>query len=159
MLNELTADQTDRFWAKVEKKGATECWDWTGYKDDGGYGTFNVGGGMQFAHRVSWVIENGPIPAGTHSGTMCVLHHCDNPACVNPDHLFLGTQQDNIDDMVEKGRSNTGVKNGQVVLSEEDVLKIRKIGKTVTLRVLADQFGVSFSAISLILRRETWRHI
>lgn len=89
----------ERFWAKVDKSG--NCWTWTAFKNPKGYGLMGhvQADGNQMAHRVSWVMANGEIPAG-----MLVLHRCDNPSCVRPDHLFLGTAQDNADDMMRKGR-------------------------------------------------------
>src|SRR6266567_1582450 len=88
-----------RFWPKVRK--TSTCWLWTGMKHyKFGYGFFQVGiGDRQLAHRISWKIHNGPIPDGLY-----VLHKCDTPPCVNPDHLFLGTYYDNMDDMDQKGR-------------------------------------------------------
>jgi hypothetical protein len=161
MLNELTANETDRFWAKVAQKGEAECWEWTGCNINGGYGRFGVAGAMQLAHRVSWFIAHGPIPYSEGYHGTCVLHRCDNTSCVNPDHLFLGTNQDNVDDMVAKGRDNKakGSAHGVAVLTEEDVRRIRKIGRAVTQQVLADQFGVDRSHIGKILRRKSWRHL
>lgn len=98
----------DRFWAKVNKDGpihptlGTECWIWTGCKTRFGHGQIGRGGrgtGLIPSHRVSWEMHNAPVPDG-----LWVLHHCDNPPCVRPDHLFLGTHQDNMHDMVRKGR-------------------------------------------------------
>lgn len=88
----------ERFWSKVEK--AEGCWLWTAYRDDDGYGSIRVGRKAELAHRVAWWLTNGPIPPGLH-----VLHRCDRPECVNPDHLFLGTQLDNVVDMYRKGRA------------------------------------------------------
>ena len=88
---------TERFWANVDKSDT--CWEWTGYFHPYGYGVLYVEGKNILAHRLSWELENGSIPEG-----MQVLHHCDNPPCVRHDHLFLGTQADNIEDMCEKGR-------------------------------------------------------
>ena len=92
----------DRFWDKVDKSG--RCWEWLAAKNSSGYGRLNNNGRNHLAHRVAWILTNGPIPEGDHYGTICVLHHCDNPPCVNPAHLFLGTIQDNVNDMIEKGR-------------------------------------------------------
>jgi len=86
-----------RFWDKVEKTDG--CWLWTASKSEDGYGYFRFDGGMRKAHRMSWLFTNGEIPEG-----MFVCHSCDNPSCVNPEHLWLGTNQDNQDDMNEKGR-------------------------------------------------------
>lgn len=87
----------ERFWAKVEKTDG--CWEWTAFVHPKGYGMFGVGREARRAHRVSYEIANGPIPDG-----LCVCHSCDNRRCVRPDHLFLGTNQDNVDDKMRKGR-------------------------------------------------------
>jgi hypothetical protein len=93
----------DRFWPKVDRGGSDECWEWIGSRHPDGYGRIGAGGkhgGTIYAHRASWEIHGNKIPNG-----LCVLHHCDNPPCVNPAHLFLGTQADNIKDKVAKGRN------------------------------------------------------
>jgi hypothetical protein len=112
--NGTTDDKTptfsQRFWAKVKK--TETCWTWTAYRDPQGYGTFSVGPRATHAphraHRVAWELTNGQIPDGS-----LVLHRCDNPSCVNPKHLFLGTHQDNQRDKVAKGRQATGLRNGK----------------------------------------------
>lgn len=86
-----------RFWAKVNK--SDDCWEWTACKNSAGYGQIRINGKAELAHRVSWELANGPIP-----DAMYVLHRCDNPSCVRPDHLFLGTSSDNTQDMISKGR-------------------------------------------------------
>lgn len=96
----------DRFWDKTDRRG--RCWLWLAARDRKGYGKFGVGTlghdrRVESAHRVAWELTRGPIPGG-----MYVLHHCDNPWCVNPDHLWLGTRADNAADMVAKGRSTKG---------------------------------------------------
>lgn len=93
----------DRFWLHVDKSG--DCWLWTGATDHNGYGKVDYRTPLRRtlgAHRISWMLRYGDIPNG-----LKVLHKCDNPKCVNPDHLFLGTHQDNMDDMVAKGRQKS----------------------------------------------------
>ena len=90
----------DRFWSKVKVGAADECWEWQAGLDSDGYGRIQFDGKRQGAHRFSWILHNTDIPQG-----MCICHRCDNPACVNPNHLFLGTQVDNIYDMVSKNRN------------------------------------------------------
>ena len=92
----------DRFWSKVEKGDGAKCWLWTAAVNDAGYGIIGIGGrrdGVERAHRLSWMLYHGPIPAG-----LVVCHRCDVPACVKPEHLFLGTLSDNHQDMRAKGR-------------------------------------------------------
>jgi hypothetical protein len=94
------------FWARVKKGELNECWNWrlvkNTWKGKWNYGVFSNNGVRIRAHRFSWILYFGPIPE-----EICVLHECDNPTCVNPFHLFLGTHKDNADDMVSKGRNNT----------------------------------------------------
>ena len=99
---------SERFWSKVDKQGSTECWPWTAsVVKNLGYGQFGMGGTMMRSHRVAWELSNGPIPAG-----MFVLHKCDNPPCCNPQHLFIGTQTDNMQDALAKGRHGHGTIGG-----------------------------------------------
>jgi hypothetical protein len=105
----LLLDLEERFWKQVQISDG--CWEWTGSRRNRfGYGCFNVAGGKVLAHRMAWKIRNGAIP-----NRLCVLHRCDNPPCVNPDHLFLGTRGDNAHDMEAKERSRhpTGLANGR----------------------------------------------
>lgn len=98
-----------RFWPKVDQTGGPDaCWPWMACRNRHGYGKVGVGGISVTAHRAVWELANGPIPAGLH-----VLHRCDNPPCVNPAHLFLGTNADNVEDKVRKGRSCAGERSGR----------------------------------------------
>ena len=146
----------ERFWNKVNKQAENGCWEWVAGRFSAGYGGFGLDGKMKYAHRVSWMFEHGPIPDG-----LFVLHKCDNPSCVNPAHLFLGTHADNMRDKAEKGRAvgipQPGESHGSAKLTEADVLAIRsdnRIG-----RVIAAEYGVSREQIWRIKRRENWTHI
>lgn len=143
-----------RFWSKVERGDASECWDWCGHIGVHGYGRFGHDRRQSETHRLAWELTHGEIPAG-----MCVCHRCDRPSCCNPDHLFLGSQRDNMRDRDSKGRQVTprGARNGNAKLSVEDVLAIR--ASTEPVRVLAKRFGVSRNHIYLVLNRTNWPHI
>ena len=152
---------TSRFWSKVDKSGA--CWVWTRNKTQGGYGqsSFRIGGRAftLLSHRVSWVIANGPIPRG-----LFVLHNCpsgDNPACVNPDHLWLGTLADNNHDMMAKGRfrPHVGVRHPMARLTEADVRSIRERAKTTLHKVLASEYRLHVRTVSYIVTRKYWPHL
>lgn len=113
------------FWAKVRRD--PDCWEWTAATDVGGYGVFQTGHRMSRAHRVSWIIANGPLPEG-----VLVLHRCDNRRCVRPDHLELGDQQRNVADMDRRGRrargyrvSRRGERHQAAKLSDEQVAAVR----------------------------------
>lgn len=96
----LTGAGLEKFWAKVEKRGPDECWPWLGAKSSYGYGRFTLGGAQRPATRLAWEIENGsPFPSGK-----LACHTCDNPSCVNPAHIWPGTQSENLKDCVVKGR-------------------------------------------------------
>lgn len=158
----------ERFWIKVNK--ASDCWEWTGARLPAGYGVFWVNGKNEGAHRVSWQLHKGPIPDG-----LWVLHKCDNPRCVRPDHLFLGTPKDNTQDCQRKGRGGDsgigdwvlqnvhliphGEEHSQAKLSAEAVSIIRaelRSGKSQ--RSLARHFKVNQSTVRDIAINKTWRH-
>ena len=151
---EITPEIEVRFWAKVDK--SKDCWLWTGCLDRDGYGFIGIDGVPRRTHRVVLLLEGSDVPSG-----MLVCHHCDNPSCVNPDHLFIGTQSDNIRDMYRKGRNNNvglkGEMNGSSKLTDAEVLAIREEPGKV--RDIAKKYGVSKSLISVIKRREGWSHI
>jgi hypothetical protein len=151
----------DRFWKYVDKSG--DCWLWTGAKTFGGYGVIHDSGRkgkIVRAHRLSWELHNGPFPA-----ELDVCHKCDNPACVRPDHLFLGSAKDNVADMVHKGRASGGSPRGslhhQAKLTEAQVLDIRAAhaAGAASQRQLAREYGVDRKAIQQVIRRKTWIHV
>jgi hypothetical protein len=144
----------DRFNEKVNWSSGP-CWEWMGSRDRrSGYGQISVAGKVLKAHRVSWELHRGPVP-----GSLCVLHACDNPRCVRPSHLFLGTQLENIADREAKGRNRPlqGSDNGYSKLTEADVRTIR--ASRATQEALAYLYGVAQTTISSIRRRKTWRHV
>lgn len=139
----------ERFEGKVMR--SSECHIWTGAFNNKGYGVF-MDGKAKLAHRVSYEIHTGVIPDGA-----CVLHKCDTPLCVNPDHLFLGTQQENIADMVSKHRTAIGENHSQSKLSIIQVYEIRSDKRSQ--RVIALDYPVSRAAVGQIQRGETWGHL
>jgi hypothetical protein len=146
----------ERFWEKVDKTGA--CWWWVSHIGYRGYGTFWVGGRKRwkYAHRLSWELANDQeVPDG-----MVVMHSCDNPACVNPDHLSVGCQKDNKQDCVNKLRQAYGVKNGGgVKLDDQKAAEIMclkgKLGSTTVGR----RYGVSKGIILKIWHGRLWKHV
>lgn len=145
----------ERFWQKVNPgDGGPGCWTWQAGKDRQGYGIF-AGPNSARAHRASWELFRGPIPSGA-----IICHHCDNPGCVNPAHLFLGTPKQNTADMLRKGREAKGARHGLAKLTDQKVRDIRRLhGAGVSQYDLADLFRVSQPAIGAIVRRKTWRHV
>ena len=130
------------------------CWIWTACVDERGYGYVRSNGRMMRTHRASWLIHNGQIPKG-----LCVLHKCEVPSCINPNHLFLGTQQDNIKDMDNKGRRKSlkGESNHKAKLTESDIREIRK--STDNNKNDSKKYGVLPWAISKVKNRDSWKHI
>lgn len=155
----LTTEQEARFWAQVQKQADDGCWEWQGAKSTQmGYGAMSLGerGSVQYTHRLSWQLAKGPIPAG-----LCVLHRCDNPPCVRPDHLFLGTRRDNMADKVEKGRQHRGEQTGGAVLVEAQVVEILTAYATGEFPILglAGEYGVEEATIRAIVNGQTWAHV
>lgn len=127
----------------------TRCIEWQKGRHPAGYGIIRFRNNDWSTHRVSWVLNNGEIPTGLH-----VCHQCDNPPCINPDHLFLGTMADNMRDMANKGRAKRGEQHHWVKLTEKDVLAIRKMSG---LRIeIAKKFNVCPANITAIKKRRSW---
>jgi hypothetical protein len=171
---------SERFWSKVSKTPA--CWTWTGSPSSRGYGFFAIKHGQKiYAHRYAYELSKGAIKTG-----MNVCHSCDNRLCVRPSHLFMGTQKDNIQDAVSKGRMASGERNarrkdflakprvarieptnkkargeshGNAKITAADVTKMRSMAKQFTHQILAKRFGISQSAVTMILARKRWAHI
>ena len=141
------------FWDKVNK--TNNCWNWIARTNGKGkYGRFSINGKDESAHRISWIIHFGQIPKGLY-----VCHKCDNPKCVNPKHLFLGTHLENMQDMQNKGRNIVfkGEKNGRSKLKKEQVLEIRKIGNNLSYNQIARKFNVNAKTISDIINNVNWK--
>ena len=142
----------DRFLSKVDK--SADCWEWRGALSGGGYGNVTVDKKQISAHRMSYLIHNGPIPEGQF-----VCHTCDNPACVNPKHLFLGSPLTNMRDKIKKNRhvASKGQDNGCSVLIDEDVRRIREAHLFgANQKDLAQVYGVRPNTISRIVNRKRW---
>ena len=148
----------ERFWIKVKRRGSDDCWEWTLKPHrHTGYGTFfvtRVGDRLfsEGAHRVAWMLAHGQPPPYS-----IVCHSCDNRLCCNPQHLFLGSHDDNMRDMRRKGRSLRGEKNVSAKLTEAQVQAILSSNKTH--RELAEAFGVARRTISHIKRGTSWNHV
>jgi len=140
---------SERFWSKVRKGDG--CWEWQASLK-GGYGQFGHGG---LAHRVSWEMTRGPIPNGLY-----VCHRCDNRRCVNPDHLFLGTQRDNMSDAARKGRTAKGERQGHAKLTAAAVAEIRSLHLAgVRQKEIAALFGLAKGHTNRIVHRAAWAHV
>lgn len=175
-----TKTVAERFWPKVQRGDG--CWLWTAAVHRNGYGKFNIGGKIVLAHRVAWALSVGTVPEGSY-----VCHRCDNPTCVRPDHLFIGTPVDNRQDSISKQRDHVGPLKDEkdyhrpravvgqrmtenmprgsqckwAKLSEDQVRDIRLRYSTtrVTQRTLSTEFGVSLMTINDIIHRRRWKHL
>lgn len=157
--NMIDAKTEARFWAKVKRGDPNECWEWTASGVRFGHGTFRVGKRKVLSHRFAYELAYGAIPDG-----MCVCHSCDNPKCVNPAHLWIGTKADNNIDMAKKGRAKLagvrqrGERNGFSKLTQIDVLEIRRrhSEENVTLAELGREFGIAETTVCGIVKRRNW---
>jgi len=150
-------DRIKAFWRKVTIEDLFDCWQWTGSTTHKtGYGQMKWDGRLQVASMIAWQLAHGVIPEG-----LLVLHKCDNRLCVNPNHLFLGTSQDNMDDMKRKGRScdNNGERNPAAKLKELQVGEIRKkYSQGIKQYKLGQEYGVTRQAIWQIVHNVHWRN-
>ena len=146
----------ERFWRYVAKGQDNECWLWQGMiGSNNNYGLLNVDGEMKPAHRLSYEIAFGDIPDGLE-----VCHHCDNPICVNPHHLFLGTHKENMQDAARKGRLARGERLWMAKLKRGQVREIRRAyQRGESMRALGRRYGVHHGTISAIVNGHTWRHV
>jgi hypothetical protein len=157
-LADATAAFREQFWLKVDRTESESCWPWLGYRKSNGYGQVYISRGrFVTASRVAYGLTHGVVPAG-----QVVCHHCDNPPCCNPEHLFIGTQSVNALDSVQKGRANRarGEQHPHARLTEDQVREIRNTPAYSGInRDFADQFGVSRRHIYAIRSGKKWGHL
>lgn len=155
MTELITPKLISLFWKKVDKGGLDDCWKWKVSTHWKGYGYFHIQGKTVYAHIFSYILHFGDVENG-----MKVLHECDNPPCVNPWHLFLGTNKDNTQDMISKGRQAKGESHGMVKVLTVDVSKIRNLYNTgrYSQYEIADQFGIAQATVSQIINRKRRRY-
>lgn len=144
------------FWSHVTKDSPDVCWNWHGSISGTGYGKMQFHNKKFSSHRYSWILHFGKIPDG-----LWVLHKCDNHACCNPNHLFLGTPKDNMIDMYQKNRGRIGERSPKAKLKEEQVLQIISLYSTrdYTHRKLAKMYNVSVALVFAIIHRQVWKHL
>lgn len=161
----ITPKTVELFWKKVKKGSPSECWIWTAHIHKTGYGAMGLTTGtckrIIKAHRLSYAIAKG-VEIDSFAN-LCVCHHCDVRACVNPSHLFLGTRQDNASDMVRKGRqqkTSVGEMNFKAKLTSDNVIEIRKLRESgEKAYVIGRMFGVTDATVCKISLRQTWKHV
>lgn len=150
----LSDSDSKRLWENVRKMDS--CWVWTGARTKDGYGKMKAIDKVYSVHRLSWMIHKGKIPAG-----MNVLHRCDNPPCINPDHLWIGTTKDNVADKVAKKRHGFGMGNPPAKLNDSQVLEIREVYSKShpSISSTARKYKISRCVIYGIINGKLWRHL
>lgn len=155
---EVSAKAEARFWARVDKSGGdSACWLWRGYCHRNGHGQLKITALSKtplFAHRVAY-----QFTYRVDVAKFVVRHTCDNPPCVNPKHLELGTQRENMLDMKLRKRAAFGERNGRAIVTELDVKRIREMPRDATNKAIGKQFGLSGAAVRSIRKRITWKHV
>lgn len=166
MAADKEPDSVPSLLEKLQKSGVSvgECLEWSKARSKSGYGQTYFNGKVVYVHRLVWEILNGPIPEGG-----CILHTCDNPPCFFPDHLWLGTMQDNARDMANKGRqvfqkdatkASRGERHGLSKMTPEKVIEMRRLhGEGWSQRKLAKKYNLSQASVWAIVNRETWKHV
>lgn len=144
-----------RFWEKVDRGNVGECWEWQAARGTKGYGQFWNGEYMDHAHRISYALDV------REPGDLHVLHTCDNPPCVNPNHLYLGTNSDNQKDAFERGqKTHIGEQNPSAKLTKDDVIDIKEmLDGSASYSDVMDEYDIGKTAVGQIARGETWTHV
>jgi len=150
-LGRMTIENMRQF---VDVDPVSGCWNWKFYRLKSGYGRKEHCGKKVYTHRLAYTLANGPIPDGLE-----VRHSCDNPPCINPDHLSIGTRQQNVDDMVSRGRQAKAARLKQTILSSEQVKEIRLLLQDMSERKIAERYGVTRGCIRGIARGINWKHL
>lgn len=150
-MKKLYGDLAHAFWSRVDK--TESCWEWTGWTNNKGYGAIRG----ELAHRISFAMKNPDVPL---TPDQCVCHKCDNPKCVNPDHLFVASQAENMQDMWRKGRGLRGETTPWSKFKTDQVLSIRKRrSEGESMSSMAKEYGVPIQTISAIVHRYSWQHV